>query len=133
MPTRSYRSESQKAWLRATVAASSLVLACVSGPSRSAAADDIYVRDHRAAKVFVAPLARFRNAIIVRESYQNSGKSWTNSLYELDCQSRILRYLGGFAPEGPQTFKDSEFYAGAYVKAHDALCSQYKDPAEGSD
>ena len=133
MPTRSYRSESKKAWLRATVAAGSLVLGCVSGPSRSAAADDIYVRDHRAAKVFVAPLARFRDAIIVRESYQNSGKSWTNSLYELDCQSRILRYLGGFAPEGPQTFKDSEFYAGAYVKAHDALCSQYKDPAEGSD
>jgi hypothetical protein len=133
MPTRSYRSESKKASLRATVAASSLVLACVSGPSHSAAANDIYVRDHRAAKVFVAPLARFRDAIIVRESYQNSGKSWTNSLYELDCQSRILRYLGGFAPEGPQTFKDSEFYAGAYVKAHDALCSQYKDPAEWED
>ena len=131
MPIRSYRSESKKTWLRA--AASSLVLACVSGPSLSAAADDIYVRDHRAAKVFVAPLARFRDAIIVRESYQNSGKSWTNSLYELDCQSRILRFLGGIAPEGPQTFKDSEFYAGAYVKAHDALCSQYKDPAEGSD
>jgi hypothetical protein len=115
------------------VGASSLILACLSGQASSADADGIYVRDHRAAKVFVAPLARFRDAIIVRESYQNSGKSWTNSLYELDCQSRILRYLGGFAPGGPQTFKDSEFYAGAYVKAHDALCSQYKDPAEWED
>ena len=130
MSTQSYRSESKKAWFCPALAAGSLVLACVSGPSHSVAADDIYVRDHRAAKVFVAPLARFRDAIIVRESYQNSGKSWTNSLYELDCQSRILRYLGGFAPEGPQTFKDSEFYAGSYVKAHDTLCSQYKDPAE---
>ena len=133
MSTLSYQPVSRKTWLRAMVGASSLILAWVLVPAPLAAADAIYVRDHRAAKVFVIPLARFRDAIIVRESYQNSGKSWTNSLYELDCQSRILRYLGGFAPEGPQTFKDSEFYAGAYVKAHDALCSQYKDPAEWED
>ena len=44
----------------------------------------------------------------------------------------ILRYLGGFAPDGPTTHKESEFYAGAYTKAHDALC-QYKDPAEWED
>ena len=131
MSTRLYYS--RKPWPRAMVGAIGLILVCASGPARAATADPIYVRDHRAAKAFVAPLARFRDAIIVRESYQNSGKSWTNSLYELDCKSRILRYLGGFAPEGPQTFKESEFYAGAYVKAHDALCSQYKDPAEWED
>ena len=133
MSIRSYKRVSRKTWLRAAVGTTSLLLACVSGPAPTAAADAVYVRDHRAAKVFVVPLGRFRDTIVVRESYQNSGKSWTNSLYELDCRSRILRYIGGFAPEGPRTLKDSEFYAGAYVKAHDALCSQYKDPAEWED
>ena len=65
--------------------------------------------------------------------FENSGKAFTNSLYELDCQSRILRYLGGFSPKGPTTFKESDFYGRAYAKAHDALCSQYKDPAEWGD
>jgi hypothetical protein len=132
MSTRPYQPVSRKTWLRATVGASSLILACALGPERSAAADAVYVRDHRAAKVFVVPLARFRDTIVVRETYENSGKAWTNSLYELDCRSRILRYIGGFAPEGPTTFKESQFYAGAYAKAHDALC-QYKDPAEWED
>jgi hypothetical protein len=129
MSTRPYQPVSRKTWLRATVGASSLILACALGPERSAAADAVYVRDHRAAKVFVVPLARFRDTIVVRETYENSGKAWTNSL---DCGSRILRYIGGFAPQGPMTFKESEFYAGAYAKAHDALC-QYKDPAEWED
>ena len=133
MPTRPYQLALTKTWLRATVGTISLILACASGPARVAAADAVYVRDHRAAKVSVVPLGRFRDTIVVRESYQNSGKSWTNSLYELDCQSRILRSIGGFAPEGPRTFKDSEFYAGAYVKAHDAFCHQYKDPTEWED
>jgi hypothetical protein len=113
------------------VGASSLILACVSGPARSAAADAVYVRNHRAAKVFVAPLARFRDVIVVRETYQDEGgEAFTNTLYELDCRTRMLRYIGGPPPEGATTFKESEFYAGAYAKAHDALCSQYKDPAE---
>jgi hypothetical protein len=133
MSIRSNQPVSRKTWLHGVAVASSLILACLSGPAPVAAADAVYVRDHRAAKVFVIPLGRWRDTIIIRESYQNSGKSWTNSLYELDCRSRILRPLGGFAPEGPQTFKDSEFYEGAYVKAHDALCSQYKDPAEWED
>jgi hypothetical protein len=133
MSIRSYQPVTRKTWLRSTVGATSLLLACVSGPAPSVAADAVYVRDHRAAKVFVVPLGRFRDTIVIREIYQNSGKAWTNSLYELDCRSRILRSIGGFAPEGPTTFKDSEFYAGAYVKAHDAFCSQYKDPAEWED
>ena len=127
MSTRSY---SKKVWLR--VAASSLALACVSGPSH-AATDAIYVRDHRAAKVFVAPLARFRDIIVVRETYQDKGEqAFTNSLYEFDCATRTLRYIGGTAPGEATSFKDNEFYAGAYTKAHDALCNQYKDPAEWS-
>jgi hypothetical protein len=48
-----------------------------------------------------------------------------------DCGTRTLRYIGGAPGEG--SMKDSEFYAGAYTKAHDALCNKYKDSAEWGD
>ncbi len=116
------------------MAATGLILASVSASSPSAAADDIYVRDHRAAKVFVAPVARFRDAIVVRETYRGEGgDAFTNALYELDCATRTLRYIGGSAPGEATSRKDSEFYAGAYTKAHDALCNRYKDSAEWGD
>jgi hypothetical protein len=63
---------------------------------------------------------------------KEDGKGFTNSLYELDCRSRSLRYIGGSAPERT-TFKESDFYEGAYAKAHDVLCREYKDPAEWGD
>ena len=116
------------------MAATGLILASVSASSPSAAADDIYVRDHRAAKVFVAPVARFRDAIVVRETYRGEGgDAFTNALYELDCATRTLRYIGGSAPGEATSRKDSEFYGGAYTKAHDALCNRYRDPAEWGD
>ena len=134
MSTRSYRSDLRMAWPSAAVAASSLVLVCVSGPLHAAAADAVYVRDHRAAKVFVAPVARLRDVIVVRETYQGEdGDAFTNNLYELDCNARTLRFIGGAAPGEPASLKDSEFYAGAYMKAHDALCNRYKDSAEWGD
>jgi len=120
------------------VGAIGLVLAWTSGPAHSAPADPIYVRDHRAAKVFVAPIGRFRDTIVVRETYQDKqdkvdGEGWTNSLYELDCRSRILRYIGMSSPRQAKTFTEAEFYGGAYTKAHDVFCRKYKDPAEWSD
>jgi len=135
MSTRSYRPVSSKTWRHSTVGAIGLVLACASGPAHSAPADPSYVRDHRAAKVFVVPIGRFRDTIVVRETYQDKqgGKGWTNSLYELDCRSRILRYIGISSPLQAKTSTEAEFYGGAYAKAHDVLCREYKDPAEWGD
>lgn len=133
MPATSCRSSSRNAHYRATLAASGLILACMPLPMLAAAAEALYVRDHRAAKVFVTPLARFRDTIVVRETYENAGKSFTNALYELDCRTRILRYIGGSPSEATQTFKEADFYDGAYATADDALCNHYKDPAEWGD
>jgi hypothetical protein len=138
MSTRSYQSVSRKTWPCATVGAISLILACSSGLAHSAPADPadpIYVRDHRAAKVFVVPIGRFRDTIVLRETYRDkvNGKGWTNTLYELDCRSRKLRYIGMSSSGGKTTFKESEFYGGMYAKAHDVFCRQYKDPAEWED
>jgi hypothetical protein len=87
-------------------------------------------------QVFIAPLARYRDVIVVRETYRDKGdkrdEGFTNSLYELDCGTRTLRYIGGEAGD-ERSIKDSEFYSGAYTKAHDALCNKYKDTAEWSD
>jgi len=135
MSIRYYQPVSKKTWRHPTVAAISLVLAFASGTAHSAPADPIYVRDHRAAKVFVAPIGRFRDTIVVRETYQDKvdGKGWTNSLYELDCPSRILRNIGMSSPLHAKTWTEAEFYGGAYAKAHDVFCGEYKDPAGWSD
>ena len=131
MAIHSHRSNPGRALLRTAMAATGLILASVPAASPAAAADDIYVRDHRAAKVYVAPLARFRDAVVVRETYRGEGgDAFTNALYELDCATRTIRYIGGPAPGQAASVKDSEFYAGAYTKAHDALCNKYKDSAE---
>jgi len=92
-----------------------------------AAQEIIYVRNHRGLQVFVQPVVRTGNVIVVREIYKDKGEKQgsTNDIYAYDCKAGALRYVD---PSDSRVMKDAEFYDGVYKKAHERLCSTYKDP-----
>lgn len=99
------------------------------GMSPAAAQEIIYVRNHRGLQVSVQPVARTGNVIVVREIYKDKSekRGSTNAIYAYDCQAGALRYV---EPSDARVMKDAEFYDGVYKKAHERLCSAYKDPRD---
>lgn len=97
------------------------------GISPAGAQEIIYVRNHRGLQVSVQPVARTGNVIVVREIYKDKGEKQgsTNDVYAYDCKAGALRYVD---PSDSRVMKDAEFYDGVYKKAHERLCSTYKDP-----
>ena len=109
------------------LAALTLALAGLLGaaPSSIAAQEAIYVRNHRGLQVFVQPIGRAADVIVVREIYRDKGerKGSVNDIYAYDCKAGILRYVD---PGDNRVMKDAEFYDGVYKKAHERICSAYK-------
>jgi hypothetical protein len=96
-------------------------------PSSVAAQEAIYVRNHRGLQVSVQPIGRAADVVVVREIYKDKSekKGSVNDIYAYDCKAGVLRYID---PGDTRVMKDAEFYDGVYKKAHERICSSYKDP-----